>query len=212
MRTLKLLAILLLVATVSCCHPPFPRPQAHYAAVLTLTLAGPSSLGSAFVIYSNASGSILATAYHVVEGSDFIGVVYQGQPTKAKLIAVDKDADLALLAVPFSWPAATLATTQPEVGSQVTSIGPTPFHGTAVTQGIVATGVGSCWGDKAKACWLADLRIGPGFSGSPVVNQLGEVVGLVTAFAKALPHFAILVSAARIAKLIAKTLRHVATK
>lgn len=206
MRNLKLLTILLVASTLSCCVlPPLPRPQAHFAIVLTVTDGRPSSIGSAFVAHSGKGYSLLVTARHVVHGETFVGVVKHDTPVGALVVVTDPKTDLAILLVPLQWPAATIAPQPPTQGTPVLGLGPTPAFGNAITHGFIASQPGPCSEkDNLNSCILADLPIGPGFSGSPVVDQYGQVVGVVSAYSRARPHWAFLIGTKAIHALLAK--------
>ncbi len=134
-----------------------------------------NSTGTGFFV--DATGTILTNA-HVVEKCRALTV---GDGLPAELLALDGNADLALLRVPKS-PAnavARFAAGPARLNADVTVIG-FPLHGLLgglnVTRGSVSStsGVG---GDDDYFQMTAAIQ--PGNSGGPVVNEFGAVVGVV---------------------------------
>jgi serine protease Do len=100
-----------------------------------------------------------------------------GTRLEGRLLARDRDADLALLAIPGSgMPIATVVDGAARVGSLVVAVGhPFGVRG-AVTAGIVHA-VGPIV--PRGVPWIqADLRLAPGNSGGPLADATGHVVGL----------------------------------
>ena len=120
----------------------------------------------------------VVTNAHVVRQRRVAVRLVDGVHLEAELRARDRDADLALLAIPGSGlPAATLANGAPvRVGSLVVAVGhPLGVRG-ALTRGIVhAVGPIVPGGPP----WIsADVRLAPGNSGGPLADVSGAVVGL----------------------------------
>jgi serine protease Do len=142
------------------------------------------SLGSGIVI--SRDGEIL-TNYHVVRNADIIRVKLADQSEhEARLIGKDSRTDLALIKIHVKpgvhLPFAKLGTSsQLEVGDWVMAIG-NPFgleH--TVTAGIVSAKgrvIGTGPYDKFIQ---TDASINPGNSGGPLINALGEVIGVNSA-------------------------------
>ncbi len=140
------------------------------------------SLGSGVVF--TADGYVL-TNNHVISGADDIQVLlFDNRVAKARVIGADADTDLAVLKID----AANLPTIAVSdrgavnVGDVVLAIG-NPFGGgKTVTMGIVsATGRQlrlSAYEDFIQT----DAAINSGNSGGALVNALGELVGINTAF------------------------------
>jgi S1-C subfamily serine protease len=135
----------------------------------------------------NADGAIL-TAAHVVEGADAIKVTYaDGKGSKAVVAGADAKRDIALLA-----PAELPETVVPAVlgggvvvGDDVVAIG-NPFGLTASTTSGVVSGLGRvARGESGQLAGLIqfDAAVNPGSSGGPLINDRGQVVGVVVALA-----------------------------
>jgi S1-C subfamily serine protease len=138
-----------------------------------------------------ATGEILTNA-HVVEGASTITVTVPGddQPRTAELVAADPGKDLALLRVhdTSGLVAAPLGnSSEVAVGDGVVAIGNALAleGGMSVTAGIVSaldrsinTGSGTLDG-----LLQTDAAISSGNSGGPLVNAVGEVIGINTAVA-----------------------------
>ena len=145
---------------------------------------GPSrSTGSGFFVSSNG---IALTNAHVVDGADRISVLLRdGSTLPARIIAVDYDNDVCVLAVSgLTSPAHTL----PLVSSRKISLGE-PIHvigyplsniiGTAprVTEETVSSVSG--FGDSPTYFQIS-APIQPGNSGGPVLNKSFGVIGIAT--------------------------------
>src|SRR6185295_3393512 len=141
------------------------------------------SLGSGFVI--DPTG-ILVTNAHVVEGASKIVVtLLDGRELDADVLGFDHDADLAVLNVRGGGglPAVPLGTSGDlMIGETVVAIG-NPFGlSNSVTSGVLSArgrSVPSESGERTFTDFLqTDASINPGNSGGPLVNILGEVIGI----------------------------------
>src|SRR6478672_6495552 len=141
------------------------------------------SLGSGILI--NKDGEIL-TNYHVVRYADMIKVKLADQSEhEARLVGKDERTDLALIKIrkpngnlPFAKLGASVAL---EVGDWVMAIG-NPFgleH--TVTAGIVSAKGRVIGAGPYDNFIQTDASINPGNSGGPLINALGEVVGVNSA-------------------------------
>ena len=161
------------------------------ASVVTISadLPGGQSVGTGVIISSD--GEILTNS-HVVNGATEIRVRLAGEtePREARLLAADPGNDLALLrmsgdgfdAAVFSDPDSV------RLGDQVVAIGfALGLDGDpSVTLGIVSALDRTIGTDGAFLNGLiqTDAAISSGNSGGPLVNALGEVVGINTAVAR----------------------------
>jgi len=143
----------------------------------------PRSLGSGILI--SKDGEIL-TNFHVVRSADTIKVKLADQTEyEARLIGKDDRTDLALIKIRKSGGNLPFArfgiSSQLEVGDWVMAIG-NPFgleH--TVTAGIVSA-KGSVIGAGPYDNFIrTDASINPGNSGGPLINAVGEVVGVNSA-------------------------------
>ena len=147
-----------------------------------------ASLGSGFVMSENG---IVLTNEHVVRGADRILVTLpDGRDLPAELVGTDPVTDVAVLRVAGeNLPAAQIGTSEGLlIGEWVVAIG-NPFGNLfsnsepTVTTGVVsATGRHIIPSSDEQGFYLGmiqtDASINPGNSGGPLVNVLGEVVGV----------------------------------
>ena len=142
------------------------------------------SQGSGFIF---ADGLVMTNA-HVVNGSDKVIVgLTSGKKLKAKLIGQDFFTDIAVLKIEGKgpWPIAKLGdSTKIKVGDWAIAVG-NPFGlENTVTLGIISNlnrnvnqlGIY----DKKLELIQTDAAINPGNSGGPLLNSLGEVIGINT--------------------------------
>ena len=154
------------------------------------------ALGSGFVI--DKQGHIV-TNYHVIQGASSIKVLFSNDVnTKATVVGTDKSTDLAVLKVSVSPsalnPLAFGNSSALEVGDSVVAIG-NPFgFDRSITSGIVSAiynlgdgstsspliSPGSTSGSSGFpiAAIQTDAAINHGNSGGPLLNDLGQVVGV----------------------------------
>lgn len=142
------------------------------------------SLGSGFVI--DDEGYIL-TNNHVVDRASEVEVYFDdGKKTrlKAKVIGVDKKADLALLKVkpgPYLRPLPLGNSELVKVGESVVAIG-NPFAlSHTVTAGIISAKNRVIGAGPFDNFLQTDASINPGNSGGPLFSAQGEVIGINTA-------------------------------
>ena len=143
-----------------------------------------SSTGSGVIV--NADGTIL-TAQHVVDGATAIKVTFaDGTEAPAQVATADAEQDVATLT-----PAKLPETVVPAVlggglavGDAVVAIG-NPLGLTASTSSGVVSGLDRVLprdkpGDIAGLIQF-DAAVNPGSSGGPLINERGQVVGIVVA-------------------------------
>jgi len=140
------------------------------------------SLGTGFIIDPN--GFIL-TNNHVVEQSDEIKVkTADDTEYTAEIIGRDPMTDLALIRIKtdVTLPSLVLGDSDRlEVGDWVVAIG-NPFGlGNTVTAGIVSAKYRQIGAGAYDNFIQTDTPINPGNSGGPLLNTVGEVVGINTA-------------------------------
>jgi S1-C subfamily serine protease len=145
-----------------------------------------SSTGTGVIV--NANGTIL-TAAHVIDGATTIKVSYtDGTSSSAEVAGSDVKQDIATLT-----PARLPGTVVPAVlgggvavGDAVVAIG-NPLGLTATTTSGVVSGLDRTMareknGDVAGLIQF-DAAVNPGSSGGPLINDQGQVVGVVVALA-----------------------------
>ncbi|GAB5498446.1 MAG: trypsin-like peptidase domain-containing protein [Pseudohongiellaceae bacterium] len=146
----------------------------------------PQGSGTGFIW--NADGYIV-TNFHVVQQADRVMVTLQNGTTyDARPIGGDPDKDLAV--VKIDAPEEELVPIQPgdssllEVGRKVIAIG-NPFGlDTTMTVGVVSAlgrEIDSVSRRKIRDVIQTDAAINPGNSGGPLLNSLGQLVGVNTA-------------------------------
>ncbi|MGD6832980.1 S1C family serine protease [Sutcliffiella halmapala] len=144
-----------------------------------VSINGNGIKGTGFNI--DPSGRILTNS-HVVEEMDSIMVTFpDGQPFSADVISDYPEYDFALLEIKGdSLPTLDLyrSTDQEEVGKHIYIIGNPLAHSFIVMEGETA---GLYHSSLPKPVLLLDAPIQSGNSGSPVINEDGEVIGVVYA-------------------------------
>lgn len=134
---------------------------------------------------------LVVTNYHVVEDAslDYFLVMEDGTKYASKVVATDPFDDIAILKADTSrmTPAVLSNSDNLETGQSVFAIGNSlGRYRDSVTRGVIS-GLGRSV-DEAPAEWLptthnwiqTDAAINPGNSGGPLVDMLGEVVGMNT--------------------------------
>ena len=146
--------------------------------VHTLDANGQPSVGSAFVISSSPSQSLLITSYTTVAAATRspgppVYVRQGGTDTQVSVRTWDPQYDLALLVLPRGGlrplvAAPTTPAAQP--GDRLFAVSGLGTAGASITQGFVV--------DASTSGLVVDTAIGTSFQGGPVVDQKGQVVAV----------------------------------
>lgn len=128
---------------------------------------------------------VIVTAHHVVERNDKVAVgLPDGQTVPATLVGRDPTTDLAVLRTQTEGltPAAWGEADDLRVGHLVLALGQ-PGRSVQATLGIVSA-LGDSWrtpaGGRLDRYLQTDVVMYPGFSGGPLVDAAGQVLGLNT--------------------------------
>lgn len=178
-------------------------------------LPGGEGAGTGMVLSSNG---IILTNYHVVESSTSIRVTdANGKTYTAKVIGHDETHDIAVLKVSGAsgMTTAKLDTAAATLGETVTAVGQGGGEGTLYKTSGTITGTGkqitasdessSTNSETLYGLLQTNAQIVPGYSGGPLMNSAGEVVGMDTAASSSSPisGYAIPISSAlKVANLI----------
>lgn len=143
----------------------------------SVTIVTDGGHGSGVVI---SKEGLLLSAYHVVEGVNQIDVKFSsGLTLKAEIVDYDKVNDVVLLDIQGEGFTPLPISTDDEfrLGAEVVTIG-TPADielGQSVSKGILS-------GKRKKEnriYWQVDMAVSPGNSGGPLLNEKGEVIGII---------------------------------
>ncbi len=138
-----------------------------------------------------SSDGYIVTSNHVVERSDSVEVGLDGgRSLEAKLVGQDNDSDIALLKIEGASGLKPLQlgdSSNLQVGQFVLAVA-NPFGSNpAVTSGIVTSSrrsFGWRWGrGSLDNVVITDARLNPGYSGGPLVDAGGKVIGINAAYA-----------------------------
>lgn len=134
------------------------------------------SVGSGFIV--NSEGYIV-TNYHVVENGGRIRVLtYDKRIILAEVIGFDKLRDLVLLKIEGEYEPLKLADSDNlQVGNKVIAIGNPLGLSFSVTEGIISA-IDREGPNGISEYIQTDVSLNPGNSGGPLINVLGEVVGI----------------------------------
>lgn len=137
-----------------------------------------ASTGTSFIV--SLDGFAITNA-HVVQGCSRLGA--DGHGGSLRVVVADAKDDLALLKLPWRTSAALDLASSPKItqGATVVVFG-YPLFGVLASGGNVTTGVVSATTGIANdaAQFQITAPIQPGSSGSPVMDQHGDVVGVVS--------------------------------
>lgn len=125
------------------------------------------------------NGLVLTNAHVAGRGRSLQVVLANDETFPAKLVASDKNVDLALLQISHNGhAAAVLSEETPRPGEMVFAFGH-PWGQRNVLTGGVLSAVTSLRGRGGEIPVLrADVQLAPGNSGGPLLNTAGEVIGL----------------------------------
>ncbi len=137
-----------------------------------------SRLTATGILWSE-DGVVLTTS-HGVERDDDLAVVAGGTRLPATLVGRDPETDLAVLRVPAGGltPVTQADPEAVQVGQLVLALGRPGESGLSATLGIISARQDAQDGGRPEYILHTDATLYPGFSGGPLVNVSGEVVGL----------------------------------
>lgn len=127
-----------------------------------------------------ADGVVL-TADHVIERDEDISVVLaDGSSVAATIAGRDPGSDLAVLRIQGG-PSAAPRAESAKVGHVVLAVGRPGEHGLTAAMGVISA-MGGPWqsgrGATVEGYIRADVTMYPGFSGGPLVDTSGRVIGI----------------------------------
>lgn len=136
-------------------------------------------IGSGFIVSSDGK---IATNFHVIQGLRSGGVqLASGEKFDSfSVLVVDERKDIAVIKIPgFDLSTVTLGNSNSvQVGEPVLTLGsPLGLQG-SVTTGVVSSMRDDPFGGGFKMI-QTDASVNPGNSGGPLVNQKGEVIGII---------------------------------
>jgi len=152
------------------------------AAVSTVTVNARRGIPASGVCYTN---ELVLTANHAIEHDDDIKVTLpDGNELKATLAGRDENSDLAILRLekPVGVPAERAAK-DAQVGQFVLAIGRPTAEGVQASLGVISSVGGPVRtrrGGLLNRYLQTDAIPYPGFSGGPLVNAEGQIVGINT--------------------------------
>lgn len=128
---------------------------------------------------------LIVTANHVVQRDEGISVTVPGSGERpARVLGRDRGTDIAVLQVDGSLESTLRpAETGPRVGNLVLALGAQPADQPMASFGVVAA-INRPWrsprGRSIEELIRSDVTLYPGFSGGPLVDAAGRVVGMNT--------------------------------
>lgn len=160
--------------------------RARQAVVFITT---PSGQGSGFLVGEKKDRVV--TAFHVVERMtswDADIVASNGVKTRARIEQKDKESDLAILELASPLvelePLKLESGQMPEAGESVAIIGNPQGIAGSIAVGVVSNPAASIYGavcgSRCPPFLQLDLTVLGGYSGGPVINRKGNVVGVVS--------------------------------
>lgn len=128
----------------------------------------------------NPDGVIVTTSHGVERDEDLAIELENGTIYPATLIGRDPDTDIAVLKVEATGlPSITRADAEKvRVGQLALALGRPGTSGLQATIGIVSARIDSQNGGREEYLLYTDAVLYPGFSGGPLLNMSGEVVGM----------------------------------
>jgi serine protease Do len=142
--------------------------------------------------HGNGSGIVwdehtVVTAYHVVRGVEEVSIgTEDGRKLAAKVAGRLRRSDIAVLTVKESLtPIQRGSSTNLKAGQFVLALA-NPFSSrTSVTSGIITganRNIGGWWGMSIENAIVTDARVNPGYSGGPLVDASGRLIGMNVAY------------------------------
>lgn len=144
-----------------------------------------TSVGSGFVLHP--AGYIVTNAHVVARTAERKAIFADKREYDAQIIAIDPQRDLAILKIEVDHPIATLRLGHSAdllIGETTIAIGNPMGYQHTVTAGVVSAvdrAIDAGNGVAFNGLIQTDASINPGNSGGPLLNVLGELIGINTA-------------------------------
>ena len=143
-----------------------------------LSVRGPGNAGTGIAWDERHA----VTAYHVVEDYDEVDISVEGRQFSGIVKGHDTASDIALIECSeHLTPIRRDDSDRLRVGQFVLALANPYDGGVGATSGII-TGVrkrvGGWWNFSLEEAIVTDARVGPGYSGGPLVNTFGQIVGM----------------------------------
>jgi serine protease Do len=129
----------------------------------------------------------VVTAYHVVRGADEVSIgTEDGRKLVGKVAGRLRRSDLAVLKVDASLTPIQKGDSDGLKAGQFVLALANPFSSrTSVTSGIITGAnrtIGGWWGMTIEDAVITDARVNPGYSGGPLVDASGQLIGMNVAY------------------------------
>jgi S1-C subfamily serine protease len=129
----------------------------------------------------------VVTAYHVVRGAEEVSIgTEDGRKLVAKVTGRLRRSDLAVLTVDASLSPIQKGDSDGLKAGQFVLALANPFSSrTSVTSGIITGAnrtIGGWWGMTIENAVITDARVNPGYSGGPLVDASGQLIGMNVAY------------------------------
>lgn len=173
-------------AVVAVHAEPYPGQADRAVPALRATLTGTG-------FFIDPGGTILTSEHVIRDAREVFAIPSSGRRLRARIVAADPRADLAVLRVESSSPAVLeLSARPPQRGQLVFAIGH-PAGLLALREPSISAGIASAVGrplpeslGEHEDRYYGDMvqiaaAIGPGYSGGPLLDRHGRVVGVLTA-------------------------------
>ena len=138
-----------------------------------------SRLTASGVVWS--SDGVIVTTSHGVERDEDLSIQFaDGEALPASLVGRDPDTDIAVLKVQSTsiTPIQRVESDEARVGSLILALGRPGNSGLQATIGIISARTETQSGGRAEYVLHTDADMIPGFSGGPVVDMEGNILGL----------------------------------
>ncbi len=142
--------------------------------------------------HGNGSGIVwdqhtVVTAFHVVRGADEVSIgTSDGKKLPAKVTGRFRRSDIAVLTVEGELSPITKGDSDSLKPGQFVLALANPFSAhTSVTSGIITganRSIGGWWGMTIENAIITDARVNPGYSGGPLVDASGRMIGMNVAY------------------------------
>ncbi|MFQ5669027.1 MAG: trypsin-like peptidase domain-containing protein [Acidobacteriota bacterium] len=141
----------------------------------------PNALGSGVIV--DPAGYVITNEHVIVHASRIRVTLEDGRTLLAEVVGTDGESDLAVLKLQGEGPFPAVALARSDnlmIGETVVAIGNPYGFSSSVTTGVVsAIGRSLPAGDRVFSDYIqTDALINPGNSGGPLLNILGELIGI----------------------------------
>lgn len=163
-----------------------------------------TNAGTGVVVFNNESGSFILTAAHIYKQDNLLSTFFdigiyvkeENNNHEAKILHINMVSDLMLLYIPNKIQNLSFYERKPNLGQKLINLGfpQGGKFGIIYAEGLLSSEDYHCSLMKLSGlCYMTNIDVGAGSSGSPILTENGKILGIVLAYTSAKPYLSIFI-------------------